>query len=380
MAKSGLVVSSLRRLAGNVLRDRLGRWRNREYRRRFGQSGLLRATNPEYLDAAREYWLKHYGKAGDPLWFTAIANVTGVEDVRFVPNDLWFHEILPYFNKMAMRAGYLDKNLSGLLLDNADTPITTVRRIHDNYYDAAYRLISREAALAAILAGGERQVIKPSLTDNGVGITPISISDGLIRTGDSVVGLEGLERSHGGDFIVQSWIRQHPVLAGPHPGSVNTIRMVTFRFDGEIRVLLAFVRFGSGGKLTDNASTGGVCCGVDESGMLADKVVDKEGRVNRYHPTSGYDFANRVRLPDYDRICRRAIELHGRIWHFDLVSWDIALGESGEPLFVEFNVRGTSFTYQFACGRPLFGDLTEAVLERIRDSGGQRSRSDYLQE
>src|SRR5690606_32726458 len=152
------------------------------------------------------------------------ANFTGKEDVRFVPHDIFFDEMLPYFNKMPMRDGYLDKNLPSLLLGGPESPITSVRRIHDRYYDGNYRRISRNEALASILAGGERQVIKPALTDNGIGITMLNVSGDKIFHNGRQVTLDELEESHGGDFIVQSWIHQHPVMAEPHPSSVHTIR------------------------------------------------------------------------------------------------------------------------------------------------------------
>ena len=57
--------------------------------------------------------------------------------------------------------------------------------------------------------------------------------------------------------------------------------------------------------------------------------------------------------------------MHEQIPHFDIVSWDFAVGEDGKPIFLEVNFRGAAFIYQFACG-PLFGDLTSSVLESVR--------------
>jgi len=70
----------------------------------------------------------------------------------------------------------------------------------------------------------------------------------------------------------------------------------------------------------------------------------------------------------YDCVCKLALDLHKQIFHFDLVSWDFAIGSEGEPIFLEVNFQGVVHVYQFACRKPLFGDLTKDVLEAVRDS------------
>ena len=356
-----------------ALRTRRHRKRISRYRAAFGRNNLLRDTpTPQYQDTVREFWQAHYGKTVNPLWHVACANVTGTEDVRYVPNDIWFDEILPFFNKMSMRPAYIDKNLADLLLGNPRAPATIVRRMHGQYYDSSNQWISRDAALAAILGGPPEQIIKPSLTDNGVGIRKLEIVAGTLTLKGNATTVEALEGTHGADFIVQARISQHPTMAAPHPSSVNTIRMVTFRWNNDIRVLMSFARFGTRGNLTDNAGTGGVCCGIGEQGQMNGTAVDEHGTVYQHHPTSGYDFGARAVVPHYDDMCQHAIALHRRIRHFDIVSWDFAVGENGEPVFIEFNVRGASHIYQFACGRPLFGELTQEVLEFMRDRGGKR--------
>ena len=367
------LTSGVRRALASALRTRVQRKRASRYRQLFDKHNLLRATpNPGYPQEVRAYWQVHYGKDVNPLWHIACANVTGKEDVRYLPNDIWFDEILPFFNKMSMHPAYSDKNLAEVILGRVDAPDTIVRRMHGQYYDRDHRPMPRDAAQAAILGGGAAQIIKPSLTDNGVGISKLDVVAGEMRLNGVLAGIDALERSHGADFIVQSRIRQHHDMAAPHPDSVNTIRLVTFRWNGEIRLLMAFARFGTAGSITDNAGTGGVCCGIDGEGRLHATAVDDHGGVHPRHPTTGYDFGARPLVPGYAGVCEQALALHQRIWHFDIVSWDFAVGEQGQPVFVEFNVRGTSYLYQFACEKPVFGELTEAVLERMRDSRGVR--------
>jgi hypothetical protein len=372
--------SSINRNGARAIRSLRQRRRLKEGRELFIKNDLLGKTpNRRYLQEIDEYWRKHYGKAVDPLWHVVCANVIGKEDVRYIPHHIWFDEIIPFFNKMSMRPAYLDKNLSDILLSNVTVPETVVKRIHGRYYNRDYNWISREAALSDILSGQREQIIKGSLTDNGVGVRALTIIGQDLLLDGHATSLEALEGRYGSDFIIQVRISQHPTMAAPHPSSVNTVRPVTFRWKDDIQVLLAFARFGIDGKLTDNAATGGVWCGIGEGGQLNPTAVDEYGTVYERHPTTGYFFGQRLAVPNFKKICEQAVRLHRRIFHYDIASWDFVVGEDAEPIFLEVNFQGASFLYQFACEKPLFGDLTEEVLEFIRDSSGGMSRVVYLQ-
>src|SRR5687768_1056578 len=165
LVKNGIrkISSEVHSLASSISRARRTRNRLRKARDTFTKNDLLRHTpNKHYPDDVREYWRNHYGKAIDPLWHVACANLTGREDVRYVPHDIWFEEILPFFNKMSMRPAYLDKNLTDILCADTNAPETIVKRIHGRYYSGGNAWISREAAVEAIIGGNREQIIKPS--------------------------------------------------------------------------------------------------------------------------------------------------------------------------------------------------------------------------
>ena len=48
--------------------------------------------------------------------------------------------------------------------------------------------------------------------------------------------------------------------------------------------------------------------------------------------------------------------------YFDLIGWDFAVDEDGEPVFIEFNVMPEQ--NQISCG-PSFGKLTDEVLAAV---------------
>ena len=59
-------------------------------------------------------------------------------------------------------------------------------------------------------------------------------------------------------------------------------------------------------------------------------------------------------------------DLHAALLHFDLVSWDIAIAECGQPTLIEFNVLAQELHFHQMNNGPLFGVLTESVLARIK--------------
>lgn len=363
--------------------------RSRRQRRLVRHSRMLREArklmaDPQY-DAYRadvvRYWRHHFGIDLTPLWHLAFAAGTGNRDVRFIPGQVWIDDILPFFNEDRLRPAYLDKNLSDVFLHAGRTPGIILKRMHRTYYVGSVPLSRRDVAAHLTGLDGQRFIVKGSRTDNGVGIRLLEVAGGVLRVGGKACSIEDIERLYGDDFLVQEMIVQHPDLASVHPASVNTIRVVTLRWREEIRVLMTIVRFGVGGAINDNLGSGGIACGIGPDGRIAGRAFDIEGNAYAEHPTTGFRFANGLAVPSHARACALARDLHRQIFHFDIVSWDIAIAADGEPVFLEVNFRGGCDSYQLVHGAPLFGDLTEEILHAVRDSrssaGARRRRPSY---
>ncbi|HRQ46765.1 MAG TPA: sugar-transfer associated ATP-grasp domain-containing protein [Rhodocyclaceae bacterium] len=348
-----------------------GFWRERQRTKhakaQFAKHDLLHLDDrADYVACTQRYWLKHYGQSINPLWHVAIAAVTGVRDERFIPHNIWLEKIVPHFNSARKRHAYLDKNLARALIHPRLEVPSLIKRIHGAYYTDEYSPLSSHDAARVLAAHDGDVIIKGTTTDDGHGVRLARISDGVIWINDKATMLPDLERLYGPDFTVQERVTQHPAMAAPHPNSVNTVRVLTFRWRGEIHLLLAFVRMGVDGRITDNAGTGGICRGVEADGSLSATGVDAYGKVYRAHPSSGFAFTSEQRVPGYERLRDYARELHERVYHFDLVSWDFVIGADEQPIFLEMNFRGASYVYQFACAKPIFGDLTPEVFAEVR--------------
>ncbi|QKQ24981.1 sugar-transfer associated ATP-grasp domain-containing protein [Candidatus Reidiella endopervernicosa] len=275
---------------------------------------------------------------------------------------------MPFFNDLTLRPTYLDKNLSDSFLSITQSPATLIKRMHGHYYDADNQPLTSSAAHQRLIDASQPQIIKGSRTDNGDNIHLLESHNGCLEIDGETTPFTDLENHFGNNYIVQEKITQHPLIAKPHPSSVNTIRIVSFRWQDEIHILLSILRFGIDGNIFDNASNGGIFCGIDRNGETHKTAFDKKGTAYCVHPTSGYEFSNQITIPNYPQLCELAVELHSQIFHFDIVSWDFSISPQSEPIFLEVNFRGSADTYQLASGKPLFGNLTDEVLKTVRES------------
>jgi len=312
------------------------------------------------------YWERHFGRRVDASWHLLFSELGAERDVRYVPSHEWWEDVLPFFNDRSMRPAFSDKNLSDQLLAPKRAPVTRVKRIRGRYYGPEDAAVSSGEAARLVCGEPSDLVIKPSRQGNGDGVRQFE-SDGRVLSAEGRAwSLEDLEAEYGDDFIVQERIIQHAEMAAVHPASVNTVRVLTLRFGGDVRVETCIARFGTAGRVTDNAGTGGLLVGIDSRGRLHPRAMDLSGRLHEKHPDTGHAFSEGFDVPGYDSICREALRLHARLHHLDLVSWDFAVAEDGEPIFVEVNFRGMGDAYQFVPRRPILGDRTPEILEAIR--------------
>ena len=67
-------------------------------------------------------------------------------------------------------------------------------------------------------------------------------------------------------------------------------------------------------------------------------------------------------LPSYDKAIAFVKEMHGYLPFFNLVGWDIAIQENGEPIMIEWNARPGLSQSAFCSG---MGDYTERIIREL---------------
>ena len=298
-----------------------------------------------------------------PKWAQYYTAKNGQFDPRYIPNDLYYTKIDQYFNSRKLGYGFNDKNYYSRIFAGIKQPEIVVRKINSLIFDENYQQITAEEAKERILHHDE-VICKPSQeTGSGRGIQFFNSNDK-----DKIDTF--LSNPEYDDYIVQALIKQHSELDKVHKGSVNCIRICSLLLRDSVHILSSVLRMGFGDSKVDNATAkdnaqyDGMSCGIDENGCLKKYAHGyTTGASCTQHP-DGLVFEG-FKIPSYDKAVALVKNAHPIIGHFRLVSWDIAIDETGEPVLIEANMRkgGINF-HQFNNG-PLFRDLTEAVLNEV---------------
>lgn len=306
--------------------------------------------NNEYLD----YW-KSYGKKPSKIWLRLYSKDNEDFNPRYIPDDLWYREILPYFSNMEFRRPYEDKCFHDTLFSNVNRPKTIIKCVAGVYYDENNNIISKSLAINEIMSS-KSAIIKPSI-DSGQGrlIQFFDIHE------DKIDSLEEKLSSVGQNFIVQEIVKQHIDMDSLNPNTLNTVRVITFLFKGEVHILSIIARMGSGSSKVDNVSAGGLQITVNPDGSFTKYASDKKRNKHIVHPDTKTVFED-FKVPSFDQIIKIAKENQKKLPHFKIVGWDFAIKQNGDPVFIEYNVCPGS---NQMTGGPTFGDLTEDVLKEV---------------
>ncbi len=148
-----------------------------------------------------------------------------------------------------------------------------------------------------------------------------------------------LQLRAGGDWLIEEYLVQHPVIARLNPTSVNTIRIWVLRTTPTLsEVLVAYLRIGRAGSWVDNVASGGFIAPIDvNSGSLG--PGQEAAATRRYHPTHPDHGAiiEGLEVPYWKEVVQVAQVALAAFPGLRFAGLDIAIGEHG-PMVVELNV------------------------------------------
>lgn len=337
----------------------------RESRQDAKKYARLVGPNPrvdaEYASTIRPYWRQFKVRTPKKYWFRLFANENRPFSPQYIPDDLWYQRIIPYYNNLIAAKTLQDKCMHSLWCPDVLRPTTVVKRIAGQFYDDSLHLLTQQEAAARCHDQG-RVIVKPSVNSGqGHGIR-------FFETGDITdQQIEDIFQQYGNDFIIQKKMSQHPELARLNPSSINSLRVISFLHDDQVHILASILRVGSPACEMDNTAQGGLVIAVRSDGRLERRGQDKHWQYMDAFP-NGIRFED-VTVPSYDKILDTVKRLAARLAKLRLIGWDIAVSESGEPMLIEFNAIPAQ---AHSTSGPLFGELTDQVLEEVfgrRDAG-----------
>lgn len=330
-------------------------------RKRAGFKILKR--DRRYHKEIRDYYKKYGIKNIDYYWHDFYKYYSKVDSTKYIPDYIYYRYIEPKFNKIEFAGAYSDKNTYHRFEDIIRVPKALVYNMHGLFYDGNHNEISKEEACNILDNINHDYLIKPSIeTGSGRNIASIGKSEKGIRLNEEEIKSEEIFRRYKENYSVQEILKQSKTLFRVNPSAMNTARIYTVRIGDEIVYMNSFMRFGINGKIIDNVGAGGIYCGINPDGSLTTIGYDIFTNPVEEHPETKIKFSD-IKLPDFDKMQEKAIQMHRRLSYFRFASWDISFDENDEVCLVEVNLAHQDIKGFQILGGPVFGEYTDQILE-----------------
>lgn len=150
--------------------------------------------------------------------------------------------------------------------------------------------------------------------------------------------------------LVEEVIKQHKELDKVYPNSVNTIRIITLKYNDKVNFITAFLRIGNNNSFVDNTSSGGMLTMIDlNRGVTLFPGCDSDMNVYFNHPTTKIKLEG-IKVPFFKETKELVKELAYIVPEINYIAWDIAITDDG-PVVVEGNPY-PGYYYQFPVHTP----------------------------
>lgn len=321
----------------------------------------------EQKEAIDNLYVTNYGKKIPYTWHRHYTAYTGNFDVNYLPELLFIPEFERFenLNKEYTKV-FEDKNVLYLLSKSMGVkmPKSLFMSIAGIVRDSNNNILSRKELKEALNNIGEA-FIKPTIDScSGNGCQVIDVQNGIdLKTGKSIFEIID---SKGSDWTIQERLICHESIRNIYSQSVNTFRIITYRWKNNIFHMPVIMRIGQGGSNLDNAHAGGMFIAVDDDGTLHQKAFTEFKNEFVEHPDTKLKFEG-YRIDLFEKVLSTALHCHTILSQVGCINWDFTIDESGNPILIEANMNGGSiWMFEMAHGCGPFGEKTPEILRWIR--------------
>lgn len=312
-----------------------------------------------------EFYLKNYGKKIPYIWHQYYTAFTGNFDVKYFPELLHIPELerymLSYFP--SYEKVLADKNILPYLAQSVgvNSPKLICSCVNGYFRDASGQTLTK-SAFENFLGDIGEAFVKPSIdSDSGRGCAAVDMHSGVDKL--SKKSVKELIKQLGENFVVQERLNSHPALTALYPHSVNTFRIITYRWKENIFHAPIILRIGQGGNIVDNAHAGGMFIAVENDGTLHKTAFTEFNTRYQQHPDTHIVF-EKYKIPYVRNLILSAIRIHSLLPQLGIYNWDFTLNQQGEPILIEANtIGGAVWVVQMAHGKAIFDDKTAEILQ-----------------
>lgn len=140
------------------------------------------------------------------------------------------------------------------------------------------------------------------------------------------------------NLFIEEYVKQNKEINKLCKESVNTIRIMTFAYNGKSEIVYAAMRIGNGINNVDNFHQGGMGCKIDlDKGILIGDAYDKDLNHFKVHPKSKVKFDG-FKIPYWEEAKKLVLDASKVNNNIHMVGWDVAITDDG-PTLIEGNRR-----------------------------------------
>ena len=312
---------------------------------------------------------KNYGKKIPLTWHRHYSAFSGRFDSKYFPELMYIPEFEHYmltqkeYAKVLGDKGFLATFAKGV---GVKSPSVFLRKENGFCIDSNGMVLTQDQFANKMDSIGDC-FIKPSIDScSGEGCSLCNLEDGVDKVSGKTV--EQILDFYSDNFLVQECITCNEEIRKIYPDSVNTFRIITYLWNGEVKHTPSIMRIGQGGAHVDNAHAGGMFIGIDDNGHLKDKAYTEFCKVYEKHPDSGLEFKG-YKISDFHKVIDAAEKLHVACPRIGVVNWDFTIDDENTPVLIEANLNGGSiWMTEMANGCGAFGDDTADILKWLREN------------
>lgn len=325
---------------------------------------IIKKHKPKKLSVNQKNTIKTYFKERGYKniktdWHQFFIANNGCFSEKYISDDIFHPIISNAVNQKKQWPALLDKNLLETLFFGFKQPKSIIKNINGFYYINSNQ-VNKLEAIDEWSKHTDKLVIKPSIeSGGGREIVSFSIENGITTFNGLHIG--DLLNRYKKDFIIQKVVHQYSKLKKLNSSSLNTLRIMTYLKEKEVHVLSAIIRIGKTGMFTDNNSSGGIVCGINENGSLKEYGYLSSGK--REKVTESKVPLSDCFIPSYNKAIEMVKDMHFKIPYFRIISWDIGIDDENCPVLIEYNTYNQNIRIHQLTNGPLFGEFTEELLE-----------------
>ena len=325
---------------------------------------VLTTEQKKAIDSLYE---KNYGGRIPYIWHQYYTAYTGNFDANYFPELLYIPEFEFFMNlNKKYNATLSDKNILQYFASVAKVKMPKMKFscVDGMIKDSEYNLLTREDFLNKVSNIGEC-FFKPTIdTCSGEGCAVMRIKDGIdLKSGLST---EDIFKASNRDWVIQERLCCHESIRNIYSHSVNTFRIITYRWKSSIHHMPVIMRIGRGGANVDNAHAGGMFIAVSDDGVLHKAAFTEFKEVFSEHPDTLVTFDG-YKIDHFGEVIESAKRCHALFPQIGCVNWDFTIDEQGKPVLIEANIMGGSiWLIEMAHGRGAFGESTAEVLRWLK--------------